>query len=514
MALDPSFYSGSAYSPTVRKSPIDNTDYELSDAYKPTGATTQPERSLTGGATASAPGAGANSVYGPKAPEETSSGLATSSHSNVVQDPYAPLMQHLSTASQNLESAYSAPHAGTARQIFGAILSRRNPGLGGLVSGETQRNRNIEQATQDYGIASSQIMAARAQQNQQVENTYKGAQTKEASAKADQATAEAAALPAKQKLEESQTTLAGAQAEAAHYKEDPNLGLVDLRTGQPVSQGGIASLTAAEAQALGGGKQEGDRVPLKVKNTASEIVNRGHTTLNMEEGVYDYDRNSGQKTRLGTNPRMMFSPENRIVQAAEDPNNPGVLTYQRAGTAMKEGATAPGSVGSITAKATAKAVAPGGKVGEEINAFQTAQQHADMLTKAITALHNGDEQTLNGMKNSMKNEFGVAGPVTAQAIADAYQREVTKMVSGGHMTDSEIASVGKTLDTNRQSPQQMLAVIGAYKGLAGSKLAIRKRNVQAGMQGKAGFDSDQAAPQTGTATHRFNPTTGQIEAIQ
>lgn len=164
MALDPSFYSGSAYSPTVRKSPIDNTDYELSDAYKPTGATTQPERSLTGGATASAPGAGANSVYGPKAPEETSSGLATSSHSNVIQDPYAPLMQHLSTASQNLESAYAAPHAGTARQVIGAILSRRNPGLGGLVSGETQRNRNIQQAQEDYGIAGSQMQAARTQQ--------------------------------------------------------------------------------------------------------------------------------------------------------------------------------------------------------------------------------------------------------------------------------------------------------------------------------------------------------------
>lgn len=507
MAPGTAFYSG-AFSPAKRTSPIDNTDYELNDAYKPTGSTTQPERSLTGGATAPEPGAGAN----PYAAPGTSAGTpgAGTSQPNVVKDPYAPMLQHLSDASQHLESAYSAPHSGAARQIFGALLSRKNPTLGGLVSGETQRNRNIEQATQDYGIASSQLGAARAEQNQIVENRLKGAEAEKDTAQGSQATAEAAAIPEKQKLE-------AIKVEAGNFKEDPNYGLIDIRTGKPVASSGgdspgIAPLTADEAKVLG--KNEGDRVPLKIKNQANEIANRGKTTINTEDGVYDYNRQTGQKTKLGNNPRAMFAPDQRIVQAAEDPNNPGVLTYQRAGAAMKEGATAPGSVGTLTAKQTAKSVAPGGKVGEEINAFQTAQAHADLLKNAITALHNGDEQTLNGMKNSLKNEFGVAGPVTAQAIADAYQREVTKMVSGGHMTDSEIASVGKTLDTNRQSPSQMLAVIDAYKGLAGSKLKIRQRNVEAGMHGKAGFDSDQAAPAAGAATHRFNPATGQIEAIQ
>lgn len=502
MALGDSFYNG-AFSPAKRTSPIDNTDYELNDAFKPTGSTAQPERSLTGGATASDPGAGAHPFSPPGTSGMPGSG---SSQPGIVSDPYAPVLQHLTDASQRLESAFSAPHSGTARQIFGALLSRRNPGLGGLVSGETQRNRTIEQAQEDYGIASSQLTATRAQQNQLVENRLKGAQADEASAKETQANAEAAALPQKQALE-------AAQAEAANFKEDPNLGLIDIRTKQPISDAATAPLSADEAKVLG--KQEGERVPLKLKNTASEIANRGITTVNTEQGVFERNRQKGTMTRLGDNPRAMFAPENRIISGAFDPENPGVLTFGRAGDAVKQGAQAPGSVGTTIAKATAKSVAPGGKVGEEINAFQTAQAHADLLKQAITALHNGDEQTLNGMKNSMKNEFGVSGPVTAQAIADAYQREVTKMVSGNHMTDSEIASVGKTLDTNRQSPAQMLAVIDAYKGLAGSKLKIRQRNVEAGMHGKAGFDSDQAAaPQSGAATHRFNPATGQIEAVQ
>jgi hypothetical protein len=187
MALGTSFYSG-AFAPAKRTSPIDNTDYELSDAYKPTGSTTQPERSLTGGASAPDPGAGAH----PFSPPGTSgtSGSGTS-QPGVINDPYAPMLKHLSDASDRLESAYSAPHAGTARQIIGAILSRRNPGLGGLVSGETQRNRGIEQAQQDYGIASSQLGAARILQNQQIENNLKISQGKKADADAAYATSHA-----------------------------------------------------------------------------------------------------------------------------------------------------------------------------------------------------------------------------------------------------------------------------------------------------------------------------------
>jgi hypothetical protein len=83
----------------------------------------------------------------------------------------------------------------------------------------------------------------------------------------DKDTAEIGAMPAKSALE-------NAQALAARYKEDPGSGsLIDLQTGQPVTTSGIAPLTAEEATVLG--KQPGERVPIKLKNTASEIAARG-----------------------------------------------------------------------------------------------------------------------------------------------------------------------------------------------------------------------------------------------
>jgi hypothetical protein len=88
-------------------------------------------------------------------------------------------------------------------------------------------------------------------------------------AEAGKATAETGAIPARQALE-------AAQTEAANFKEDPNLGLIDLRTKQPVDPSAMAPLSDQEAAILG--KQPGERVPLKLKNTANEMVNRGIKT--------------------------------------------------------------------------------------------------------------------------------------------------------------------------------------------------------------------------------------------
>lgn len=294
-------------------------------------------------------------------------------------------------------------------------------------------------------------------------------------AEAGKATAETAAIPQK-------TALEAAQAEAAHYKDDPNLGLIDLRTGQPINPSALAPLTAEEAQVLG--KQPGDRVPLKLKNTASEIAVRGLTTVNTEEGVYERNRNTGTMTRLGANPRMVFAPEQRIVPAAADPNNPGALTYMRAGQAMASGAQAPGSANVQAAKKEAVSEVPT-KIGDQKVAFNTALQHADLLKSAIMALGNGDQNTLNSLKNRFKAEFGATGPVTAEVIAGAYTREINKMLSSGHMTDAEIGTIGKTLNVNRQSPQQSLAVLDSYRALAQSKMKMLTDQANAAKTGGA-----------------------------
>jgi hypothetical protein len=406
---------------------------------------------------------------GPYSPPRSTVSAPVSVPAPPAANPYAPLQ---ADAFQKLESAYTAPHAGTLRQVLGAFVGNHNPALGGIISGETGRNRGIENAQRDYELIANAIATNRAMQTADITNRKNAAD-------AAKLEAETGAIPAKSALE-------NAQAEAANYKEDPNLGLIDLRTKQPVNPNALAPLSADEAQVLG--KQEGERVPLKLKNTANEIVNRGYTTVNTEEGVFERKRGADptDMARLGSNPRMMFAPGERYVPAAMDPNNPGSITYVKAKDAAAAGAGAPQSAETQAAKSTLKS-ATSGDIAKQSTAFQTAMQHADLLKSAVSALGNGDEQTLNSLKNKLSNEFGVTGPVTAQAIADAYQREVTSMLSKGHMTDAEVGSVGKTLNVGRQSPAQTLAVIDAYKSLAQSKMNILKQQTERGTQGKANF---------------------------
>lgn len=373
----------------------------------------------------------------------------------------------------------------------------RNAGFGGGVAAGYTQALPMERAMQGLGLEKAELGNEQLRQMLPFLRSQTIAGLQKTQAETQKASAEAEAIPVKTQLEKAQT-------EAAFFKDDPNLGVIDLRTRQPVSSAGLAPLTDEEAQVLG--KQPGDRVPLKLKNTANEIVNRGYTTVNTEEGVYERNRGTGKQTRLGSNPRMMFSPSERIIPVAADPNNPGAVTFMKAGQAMASGAQAPGSAPVITAKATAKAVAPGGKVGEEINAFNTALQHADLLQKAAESLHNGDQQTLNSLKNRFSNEFGSTGPITANTIAQAYTREISKMLSSGHMTDSEIGAVGSTLDPNRQSLPQMMGVLQAYKALASSKMNVRRQGVQQGMQGKPNFpQNSQGGPTADDLLKRYPP---------
>ena len=195
--------------PVVKKRPYDafvpgdvDTDDAIPGDYSPhvsgTADPYAPNRSREGGSSAPSPGAGANpggafsptshlagdsgSALGADAfsPARSRSSIAEASASgantlafspsapnlgqpaaqpNLIRDVYAPQLQDVS---QRLESAYSAPRPGMFRQVAGALLSRKNPAIGGLVSGETQRQRTIEPLQQEYGLVSSQIAAQRA----------------------------------------------------------------------------------------------------------------------------------------------------------------------------------------------------------------------------------------------------------------------------------------------------------------------------------------------------------------
>jgi len=119
-------------------------------------------------------------------------------------------------------------------------------------------------------------------------------------------------------------------------------------------------------------------------------------------------------------------------------------------------------------------------------------QHATLLQQALTALNNGDQRTLNGLRNAFKTEFGSSDVTNFNAIANAYNHEVTSVIAKGHMTDKEVAAGDATLPS-KASPQQILGALNAYRALATSKMNMLQQQVQQGMKGKPNFPANSVS---------------------
>jgi hypothetical protein len=164
------------------------------------------------------------------------------------------------------------------------------------------------------------------------------------------------------------------------------------------------------------------------------------------------------------------------IEEAPDENNPGQTHYVLKGNLQGQ----PG-MGSAEYQVRLQALKEGvpSKLGDQYVAFDTMIRHAELLKNASHALANGDQQTLNAVRNNFNNEFGESGPVTAEAIADAYKGEVSYVLNKGHLTDTGSEKVAHTLSPTRQSPQQMADVVDAYAQLAQSKMQALKTQSQA-----------------------------------
>jgi hypothetical protein len=261
----------------------------------------------------------------------------------------------------------------------------------------------------------------------------------------------------------------------------PNVGMFDTRTRQivPGTEQGM-NVTPEVAEQYGLPKELIGK-PMSMANFASlERANMfGAVPVMGAGGPALVQRNPAAANYGKVTPLGLGVPALGAPREIADVNNPGQ-------TLVTTGAQAIGQPGVQSAsvqapKAAAKAEVPT-KIGDLKIAFNTAIQHADLLRSAVTALNNGDQTTLNSLKNRLKAEFGVSGPVTAQAIADAYGREVTSVISKGHMTNEEIGSVGKTLNVNRQSPEQSLGVLDAYKALMQSKMNMLNQQKQSAIK--------------------------------
>ncbi len=271
-------------------------------------------------------------------------------------------------------------------------------------------------------------------------------------------------------------TQAGTQQAIHRFIPVPNVGLFDTQTRQviPETQQGITvTPDIAKDHEL---PQEFVGKPMSLTNFAQ--LQRGQAfgavPVQGASGPALINRlpgeNFGKVTPLGLGAPSMGAP-----REIADVNNPGQ-------TIVTTGAGAQGKPGVQSAsvqvpKAAAKAEVPT-KIGDLKVAFNTAMQHADLLSKAFDAVNNGDVQAWNSIKNRAKTEFGWSEAPTAQLIAGAYSREINKMLTSGHVTDGEIDSAGATVPTNIASPGRMQAALAGYKALAQSKLNMLNQQKQ------------------------------------
>lgn len=117
-------------------------------------------------------------------------------------------------------------------------------------------------------------------------------------------------------------------------------------------------------------------------------------------------------------------------------------------------------------------------------AYNTALDHAQNLLSTIDALGNGDTKKLNSLKNFFSSEFGSPEVPTFEAVANAYNHEVTSVLAKGHLTDAEIAQGGSTLPANA-SPQAARSVVNAFSSLMQSKRDELDKIIKAGAGTKA-----------------------------
>ena len=218
------------------------------------------------------------------------------------------------------------------------------------------------------------------------------------------------------------------------------------------------------------GKEEGDRVPVKLKNTASEIAARGLTTVNTEEGVFERNRITGTNTRLGNNPREISL--DTPVGALDSTTGKQVMVTRK-DIIGNPGRYAPVSadVSTPVIKQTLKdyASTKPNTAGGQVIAFNTAILHLGLLADAADALGNGNTKLFNSISQKWKEQTGSALPARFDTIKQMASGEITKV--GGSLNQGEQEAVKGPLDKSN-SPQALKGSIGASVQLMDGKISI------------------------------------------
>jgi hypothetical protein len=334
------------------------------------------------------------------------------------------------------------------------------------------------------------------------------ADTGKASAEAGKASAEAGAVPFKTALDQAQT-------EAANYKDDPNLGLIDLRTKQPVSgNASFAPLSEQEAAILG--KQPGESVPLKLKNTANEMVNRGIRTVQANGHSLLVDGQGNTIKDMGAATPLVVM-QNQLG-AAGNPNSPEFqTTVDAVGQGKMDLQTAVGRMGRFPGAAfslmseiekkypnyfqgnyeSAKKVLENftsGGYSQNLNAIETAREHMATFKQLAGDLNNGKVRAFNTLGNALKTQFGSDSATNLNIAKQFFSGEVGKAVVNGGGTAGERDKLADAIST-ASSWTQLSGALGTADQLLAGKQKALKDTFKSGMGGTPNFGGGQQNPQ-------------------
>jgi stage V sporulation protein SpoVS len=185
----------------------------------------------------------------------------------------------------------------------------------------------------------------------------------------------------------------------------------------------------------------------------------------------------------------------QMPQAVADPNNPGQTMYVTRKDAIGMGAPNSGDVKSV--QATQKFFSPAGKGGQTLAAFNTVQNHLQLLGQAAEALGNGNITMLNDISQKYAKATGSAAPTNFDAVKNAAKGEVARALTG-NVTVSEQEALDKDFN-NASSLKQIQGVVQKYTQLIQGKKEVLHQQYTDGMNGKVSFDN---AP-SGTANDPF-----------
>lgn len=149
--------------------------------------------------------------------------------------------------------------------------------------------------------------------------------------------------------------------------------------------------------------------------------------------------------------------------------------------------------------------ATSGKMGDNLNSFNTAIEHAKQLDAATDALDNGDIRALNKIGNTLGFETGSDKQTNFNVVKNAVSGEISKVFKGGQATDAEISHVMGPFDS-ANSPAQLKGAIKQAIALMNSKRDAIKYQISQGSQGKAATGEDNSSPKP--ANHPFFESLG------